>query len=400
MRALKNPFVLNAVCGVASQYLLRIHSRQSSSRIVEFGGITLPNLSAESVIRYQSACINLLMELSTEEYVDGDTLLAITLLRFHEQTDGEFFLTAAHKSVHNPPFTCTCPANAFIQVPMTGSDSEDFQQTVQHIFETQFVQCYGQEKALPDLFTPFPSLGRIISQPASWLFWSPCGWKYGQSFCMYEFFKECLRFDDYDDDDCLWTRRVLIWCAHILKLHFGSEGHKAGSEGYDNTTELWRALKAFEFHWDTKRPSCFQPLYSRGIDPSQGRYFPQMWLANPCQVMALQHIEFGRIILAAHEASLQSMRLGGGEIASQASDALFLHSTRVICGLTACHAHQHEALTAAAVAISMCGRYVHDPGERSAMMDIIDRLRSEFVWDVSRAVDALKLGEDTSPHGR
>lgn len=90
MRALKNSFVLNAICGVASQYLLRIHSGGSPSSAVEFEGTKLPHLTEESVIQYQSTCINLLIELSSEQYVDGDTLLAITLLRFHEQTDGEY----------------------------------------------------------------------------------------------------------------------------------------------------------------------------------------------------------------------------------------------------------------------------------------------------------------------
>lgn len=95
MQALKNLFVLNAICAVASQYLLHIHNRQSRSSVVEFEGTKLPGLTEASVIQYQSACINLLIELSTQEYVDGGTLLAVTLLRFHEQTDGEYELLSA-----------------------------------------------------------------------------------------------------------------------------------------------------------------------------------------------------------------------------------------------------------------------------------------------------------------
>lgn len=290
---------------------------------------------------------------------------------------------------------------------MTGSDSEAFQRAVQHIFKTQFAQCYSPEEARPNLFYPLPISGpnHLSANMAAFFvalrmeIWAVLLYERPMRLPFPSL--DCLRFHGYDgDDDYLLTRRVLIWCAHVLQLHFGSEGSKTRNQGYANTTELWSALKAFEFDWDTKRPSCFQPLYSRDRDPSQGRYFPEMCLVNPCQVMALQHIEFGHIILARHEASLQRMRLGGGEIASQASKALFLRSLRVVCGLTACHASRHEALTAAAVAISMCGKYVHDAGERAAMMDIIDRLRSEFGWDVSKTVEALKLGEEISPHDR
>ncbi|CAN9291673.1 unnamed protein product [Alternaria alternata] len=211
---------------------------------------------------------------------------------------------------------------------------------------------------------------------------------------------DCRHVHDGEiDDDYLWTRRVLVWCAHVLKLHFGSDGFDVSDDGYASASELWGALKAFEFDWDTRPPSCFQPLYSRQNAPQQGRYFPELWLANPCQVMALQHIEFGRMMLANHEAQLQNRRLGGGELASQASEALFLHSMRTICGLAACHSDRHEALTAAAVAISMCGKYVRDAGERSALMSILHKLRTDFAWNISHAVNALNGGAGDATQG-
>lgn len=293
-------------------------------------------------------------------------------------------------------------------VLVTGSDSEVFQRAVQHIFETQFAQGRGLE-ALPKLFTPLSIYrpNHLSANIAAYLvalrmeIWAVLLYQRPMRLPIPSF-KDCLRFDEDDGgDDYLWTRRVLVWCAHVLKLHYGSEGIKASDDdGYESRTELWGALKAFEFDWDTKRPSCFQPLYSQDRAPSEGRYFPGMWLANPCQVMALQHIEFGRIVLARHEASLQNMRLGGGDFASQATQALCLHSTRIACGLAACHPHRHELLTAAAVAISMCGQYVHDAGERAAMMDVLEMLRSDYVWNVSQAVDALRIGDESSPHAQ
>ena len=91
LRALNNFLVLNSICGISDQYLLRMRAKSSSPDIIEFEGIKLPHLTGESVIQYQSTCINLLIDASvnSEEYADGDILSAITVLRFHEQNDGE-----------------------------------------------------------------------------------------------------------------------------------------------------------------------------------------------------------------------------------------------------------------------------------------------------------------------
>ncbi|KAH6857500.1 hypothetical protein B0T12DRAFT_482892 [Alternaria alternata] len=381
MRALRNSLVLNAICGISAQYLLRMSTESSSPGMVKFQGTKLPHLTEESVMQYQSTCINLLIDASAnpEEHADGDILSAITILRFHEQND----------------------------VLMTGSDFEVFQRAVQHNFETQFAQGRGLGQALPSLFTPLPIFqpNHLSANIAAYLvalrmeIWAVLLYQRPIRLPLPSF-KDCRHVHDGEiDDDYLWTRRVLVWCAHVLKLHFGSDGFDVSDDGYASASELWGALKAFEFDWDTRPPSCFQPLYSRQNAPQQGRYFPELWLANPCQVMALQHIEFGRMMLANHEAQLQNRRLGGGELASQASEALFLHSMRTICGLAACHSDRHEALTAAAVAISMCGKYVRDAGERSALMSILHKLRTDFAWNISHAVNALNGGAGDATQG-
>tara|TARA_R110002003_G_scaffold391_14_gene19515 strand:- start:15522 stop:16388 length:867 start_codon:yes stop_codon:yes gene_type:complete len=283
---------------------------------------------------------------------------------------------------------------------MTGADFEVFQRVVQHNFEAQFAQDRGLEQALPSLFTPLPifQLSHLSANIAAYLvalrmeIWAVLLYHRPMRLPIPPF-KDCRRVNVSEvDDDYLWTRRVLVWCAHVLKLRYGSDGVGVSDDGYASASELWGALKAFEFDWDTQPPPCFQPIYFRESDPNQRRYLPELWLANPCHVMALQHIEFGRMMLASHEAQLQNRRLGSGELASQASKALLLQSTRTICGLAACHPHRHEALTSAAVAISMCGKYVCSTGERAAMMSILDKLRNDFAWNVSHAVNALVNG--------
>lgn len=106
LRALNNSLVLNSICGISAQYLLRMRAKSSSPDIIEFEGIKLPHLTGESVIQYQSTCINLLIDASvnSEEYADGDILSAITILRFHEQNDGEITDPYQRSSRRSAPF--------------------------------------------------------------------------------------------------------------------------------------------------------------------------------------------------------------------------------------------------------------------------------------------------------
>tara|TARA_R110002003_G_scaffold391_14_gene19516 strand:- start:16394 stop:16675 length:282 start_codon:yes stop_codon:yes gene_type:complete len=78
-----------------------MHKKSASPDVIEFQGIELPHLTEESVIQYQSTCINLLIDASAnpEGYADGDILSAITVLRFQEQNDGECI---------------KCPASAYL----------------------------------------------------------------------------------------------------------------------------------------------------------------------------------------------------------------------------------------------------------------------------------------------
>ena len=64
MRALRNSLVLNAICGISAQYLLRMSTESSSPGMVKFQGTKLPHLTEESVMQYQSTCINLLIDAS------------------------------------------------------------------------------------------------------------------------------------------------------------------------------------------------------------------------------------------------------------------------------------------------------------------------------------------------
>ena len=88
---MRNPLLLNAICAASARFLTK-KFQKSSSDIVEFDGISLPNLHKESAIHYHNDCIKYLMEaLSGPDNVcSDDALTAITILRYHEQVDSKY----------------------------------------------------------------------------------------------------------------------------------------------------------------------------------------------------------------------------------------------------------------------------------------------------------------------
>ncbi|KAK7421598.1 hypothetical protein QQX98_002065 [Neonectria punicea] len=141
-------------------------------------------------------------------------------------------------------------------------------------------------------------------------------------------------------------------------------------------SEQWNALKAYEKNWDERLPPHFAPLYYNERNPSEGRYFPTIWLVNQSQVMALQHVELARIVLAVHDSKLQRIGIGA-TAAYQALEDVLRQSTRRICALGLGDKKFQAAMVTAGVGISMCGEYFHDAGEQAAIIDLMSTLESE-----------------------
>jgi hypothetical protein len=105
-------------------------------------------------------------------------------------------------------------------------------------------------------------------------------------------------------DDFVWVNRIFIWYGDVLRFCFGSENtsdtsHRRSSSSSTEMTgiERWTALKVFEKSWTARQPACFKSLYYSQPNPSIGRYFPEIWHMNDCQILRSQHIEIGRMLL-------------------------------------------------------------------------------------------------------
>ncbi|KAF9872147.1 hypothetical protein CkaCkLH20_10484 [Colletotrichum karsti] len=330
------------------------------NQVIEFHGIPLPELNKESAIHYHNKCISYLMDTSTDPAnpCNDDALTAITILRYHEQVDTH----------------------------LTGSDSETYINAIQAVFHAQQEDSIG-------LFSIVHHPPRTLRQEI----WSVLLYRRPFRLPLYGT-EDCSQFEpDAAADDFDWANRILVWCAYVLQFCFGTSSENiVESEDPKSRTEQWNALKAFEHNWDTHLPPHYKPLAYKEREPDLGQYFPRIWQANGCQVLALQHVELMRIILAVHSAKNQ--RLGiGAQAANLALEELLREATRKICGLALSNCRDQPAMVTAGVGVSLCGEYFRDEGEQRAIVDFMANLESQHAWPTSAVVDALRVAWASHP---
>ncbi|KAF0318364.1 MFS monosaccharide transporter [Colletotrichum asianum] len=376
-RAVYNPLLMYAICTAAARYLTQLWSNKGPNQVIEYHGIPLPNLNKESAIHYHNKCISYLMDTSTDPAhpCNDDALTAIMILRYHEQVDSH----------------------------LTGSDSETYVSAVQAVFHAQQEDTIGLFSIIyhpprgADIYAPsMPSLRHSATLIAlRQEIWSVL--LYGRPFRLPLYGAEdCSQFEpDMVADDFDWANRILVWCAYVLKFCFGtSSDNTIDSEDPKSRVEQWNALKAFEHNWDEHLPPHYKPLAYQERNPEKDDYFPIIWRANDCQVLALQHIELTRIMLAVH--SVKNQRLGiGAQAANQAFEELLRDATRKICGLALPNHRDQPAMVTAGVGISLCGEYFHDEGEQQAIVGFMANLESLHAWPTSSVVDALRTAWGT-----
>ncbi|KAJ3560159.1 hypothetical protein NPX13_g9402 [Xylaria arbuscula] len=365
--AKKRPLLLNAICTAASGYLTIVQSAQDPDGIVHYNGIPLPNLRKESTIKYHNSCISYMIDcLNNPQDPFDDVLIAIPLLRYHEQIDTQ----------------------------LTGSDSETYSNALGSIFR-------AKQPSFTSLLSAIGNTNGTMKLPLSREF------TLRRSACLIALKQEitsvlCYRRpfqislpahyynglalsqkDQYDDYD--WTNHILIWCAYVLKYYYGSESDTDIAEDAQTRTDQLQSLKAFEEQWKLLDPNPLDPFFYQERDPDRGQFFPIVWQGYDHKVIGMQHLEFGRMVLAAHDRRTLGL---GAAAATRAMEEQLRQSTRIICGLALSHRIQ-PAMTGASTAISLCGECFHDPREQAAIGDLMATIEREYAWSTSSVMDSL-----------
>lgn len=279
--------------------------------------------------------------------------------------------------------------------PLTGSDSETYLNVVQAVVNEHQDESFYSVRTIQG-----PLRDRdIYASPAQSLAHSACLIALRQEIWSVLLYRRPIRLplcpnNEYLNlspaDDFVWTNRIILWCADVLKYCFGAEtNYPSNNTSYMTGIERWDSLKAFEESWDTMQPACFKPLYYQESDVANGKYFPEIWHMNDCQVIGLQHIELGRMLLAVYNPRFQRVGIGAN-VHKLNLESLLRRSTVKLCGLAISKKQFQAAMVTAAVGISLFGEYFHDDGEQKAIIDFMETLEYLHAWPTETVVSALK----------
>ncbi|KAF7524654.1 hypothetical protein G7054_g11356 [Neopestalotiopsis clavispora] len=297
-----------------------------------------------------------------------DVLVAITILRFHEQVDTHF----------------------------TVLDQETYTRAIQTVFNAQEagcddfraeIQAQAHDKAMnePERSLRFYA-GLIALRQEIWsvlLYRRP----FGLPIATKSFQEPLEAFSHYTMYE--WADRCIEWCAQALRFCFSEDYARDGYPDEASRISRWTSLWSFEQKWKQKVPICFRPIYFEERDRVKGKYFQQMWHTHECQVMGLQHIELGKIALAAHNPNLQRMGLGV-RAAQKEQETIFLESMRTICGLATSNSRSQPAMVTAAVAIAMAGEYFKDRGEQDTVLGLLQTLQQKYAWPTTQLIQSMR----------
>lgn len=189
-------------------------------------------------------------------------------------------------------------------------------------------------------------------------------------------------------DDFTWTNRIVLWCADVLRFCFGPDS--TTSEVMDNSCafETWDALQVFDKWWMKNAPPCFKPYHYAPPDASTGNLFPTVWHFNDAHMIAMQHLELGRMLLKVYNPRRQ--RVGIGSIAAnKAIEQSLRDSVMYLCGLALANTKFQGGMTTAAIGISLGGEYFRNSEEQNAILYFLNLLEEVHAWPTQSSVSAL-----------
>ncbi|KAL3477423.1 hypothetical protein BJX99DRAFT_269835 [Aspergillus californicus] len=364
-RAVLCPVLRFAVCTASAGHLIRLAQRRGKIRdITTLDGTRLPNLTPDTAIRYHDICIAYLIQISRdpkEEY-NEDVLTAATILRIYEQ----------------------------MEAPAVG-DSEGYLNAIHFIVNTQKDESLYAYQTIHG-----PSRDSSVhTTPSLSLRHSACVAALRQEIWSAFLNQRPVRLpispqNDYSlcdlNNGFIRANRLFVWVADLLNFTFGENNQTTAQK-----IQRWSMLKSVEEKLQHMAPQPMKPLYYNPCDPSNGKYFPDIWYTTASQVAGAQHLELGRILLAVSDPTRTS-RLGIGTLSRDYALAEELRClTRRLCGLALSSQKSPSAMITATVAISVCGEYFTNPAEQDALLRLLYDLEYEYGWPTQNTVSALRL---------
>ena len=371
-RARRCPPLLHAIFTVAARHLVHIQRYRTADGVVEYEGIRLPALTANTAIEYHNTCLAYLIELSNDpEHMKDENLLAATIiLRYYEELDASLTGEDVESFLHT--FQVFINAQANTAFPSLANDRRTGiqQGPWQHVplsdhrisYERSFRHAAFRMALRQEVTSAFMKQRAVRLPLDAWAS------------------QRC--FKEAEDD--VWTDRLILYSADVLQFCFGDE-MPAGK----TRTERWKELKEFEDLWEIYKPISFSHIQYQEPHRSQGHCFPRIWYMAECHVLGMQHLDLARILLTLCDPSMQ--RLGPSSItAVQRISPTVREIALRICGNAISNRAMQPAQINAHLAIALCGEYFIDKDEQKCITEVLVNSEAEHAWPTAKTIAELK----------
>ena len=186
-----------------------------------------------------------------------------------------------------------------------------------------------------------------------------------------------FEFENESENDDMWFHQTLYIAALVSKWAFGEETSHA----------RWYELCKMMDVWESRRPTSFDPIYFRTLDPTNGRYFPEVCYATDEHVAAAHFFYLSKLLLTIHDPNLPRIgpRMKSATVEMQKTALSYV---RNLVGIAVCNNFIVARFTAT-LAIIICESWFTDRREQEALFDFMRETSRCSGWTRQNVQQAL-----------
>lgn len=180
-------------------------------------------------------------------------------------------------------------------------------------------------------------------------------------------------------EDNVWTCRMVVLCADVIRWCFGEEDH---------STTAYTYLTDMVDQWHSSKPQSFAPIYYE--PPGPDNVFPELWYVQDEILIGLHYYHIARILLASYNPRIP--RLGPGRaLAIRKMDEEVKEHVLASCGMTMSNSLTAPNFTYASMGVTMAGDKFTERREQEALIDVLRICDERYAWPTGHAISNLKV---------
>ncbi|GKZ39167.1 hypothetical protein AbraIFM66950_012004 [Aspergillus brasiliensis] len=377
-RARSCPSLLHAILTASARHITSLPKYRNLDRKVAWKGTLIPDLTDDTALYYHNFCVKELLSLSGDlnQIHNEDLLAAAVVLRFYEEIDSPL-------ENNDDKGVLLRILKIFVNAQLPSADA----------FPCSILEVYHSETSSESsLSGPSPHYTQAAGLRRACFCVAFRQELYKSFMNQCSFTLPLSRWDSFRTlapaGDGTWADRVVLFCADVLEYCYGSN---ETSHTPNNDSDRWWGLARYAQNITRCLPPSFEPIYTGHPDSNYDaeEVFPEIWFTDGCHATATAHLELAKMLLVAFDPTRP--KLGHGHMAAMKMVTKTMRKTVLrVCGIALSNRSAPSVFVDATMAISACGEYIEDNGERSVLLEVLKITEVEYAWPTGSIAENLR----------